>query len=117
VAGRTQFSVTMHEVDVDLDNDDRARMVEPLLWVFAEAYYPGDVAAMHEEGHLLDYVVSDFIADLWHWCDRSYVISDFDPRVGAITGRVDFLEHVAAAQVHHDEEIADEADPEEEQPT
>lgn len=103
------LTVHMHEPsDPDVTNEDRALMVEPLLWAFAEAYYRGDITAMREEGLLLDYVVSDFFADLWHWCDRRHVIIDFDPTIGAITGRVGFLEQVAHAQVHHDEELEDE---------
>ena len=99
-----EITLHMHEVDVDVYNEDRALMVEPLLWAFAEAYYPGDIAAMREECNLLDYVVTDFITDLWHWCDRRHVIVDVGPRLG----RISFLEHVARAQAHHDEELEDE---------
>lgn len=113
MAGRTQFSVTMHEVGVDLDNDDRARMVEPLLWVFAEAYYPGDLAYMREHGLLFEYVVSDFICDLMHMCDHIPVMSGCEPdEIGIVSYGV----QAARAQFNYDEELEDERihdDPEE----
>lgn len=97
-----------HGEDVDLCNEERGAMVEPLLWAFARAYYHGDVAYMEEEGHLLDYVVSDFLADVMHWCGHDHVIVSSDTGPDTVLGRARFVDLVAVAQHHYTEEVDDE---------
>lgn len=56
-------TVEMYEPDGDVDNDDRALMVAPLVAAFASAYYWGS--------EIVEDVVKDLIADLGHYLDRA----------------------------------------------
>ena len=53
---------------VDVTNDERALMVEPLVMAFANAYYWGSES--------VEAVVQDLIADLGHYLDRGGITSD-----------------------------------------
>lgn len=90
-----------HFDEVDITNHDRAEMVEPLLRAFAQAYYYRDYDA---DGPLLDYMVSDFLADVMHWCDKFPVLVGD----GGTESCVDFTNHVEAARAHYVEEVDEE---------
>lgn len=99
----TEITVRLPHFDgVDITNDDRAQLVDPLLRAWAAAHYTLD----YRPGEpLCDYMVSDFLADVMHWCDRVPVYT-----WEGVERIVDLAEHLETARMHHDEEVAEEVD-------
>jgi hypothetical protein len=56
--------VPMYRPELEVDNDDRAAMVTPLVDAFSRSYY------WHPGGEPLEDVVADLIGDLLHYCER-----------------------------------------------